>query len=67
MHHRTLFNTLDQGKCLKEIREKEAKADELRKKIKQMNPELDLVDYQTYSIIVENLENDEEENDDDDS
>lgn len=61
---------LDQGRCLKEIKEKERVAEELRKKIKKMNPKLDFVDYQAYSIIMEHLQEDEDyedEEDDDDN
>lgn len=58
------FISIDQQKTLKEIKEKEKLIEDLKKKIRKLNPKLDLLEYDAYNLIAADL--DDEDYDDSD-
>ena len=54
---------IEQRKLMSDLKEKEKQVEDLKKKIRKINPKLDLVDYDAYCIIAPDLEDENEDSD----
>ena len=52
---------LDQQKVIKDLKEKEKLIEDLKKRIRKLNPKLDLLEYDAYNLIAPDLEDEEDD------